>query len=95
MPSHSQMLPISASGTASRNTEKMVGNILFVFVIREGRSGICDPHSQYPCSSGPAPMYMDAQLGALDDGNTERFFRLYEPSAMRLRMLGILALFIL
>ena len=30
---------------------------------------LSDPHSVYPCSSGPAPINIEAQLMALDEGN--------------------------
>ena len=38
----------------------------------EGRSGVLEFQVVYPCSSGPAPMNIDAQFTALDEGSTER-----------------------
>ena len=74
IPSHSYKQPISASGRASRSNWKIVGKMPCWFNTREGSSGVLDPHSVYPCSSGPAPMNIEAQLMALDEGSAERFF---------------------
>ena len=52
----------------------VVGKMLFLTMTREGSSGVRDPHSVYPCSSGPAPINMEAQFTALDDGSPVLFF---------------------
>ena len=51
----------------------------------EGSSGVRDPTPVYPCNSGPAPINMEAQLQALDEGRIERFSNVEAPSAIILR----------
>lgn len=46
---------------------------MMLITTREGSSGVLDPHSVYPWSSGPAPINIEAQFTALEEGSTLRF----------------------
>ena len=54
------------------NSPANSGNRPYFPITRDGRSGTSLPHVVYPCNSGPAPINMEAQLTALDEGSTLR-----------------------
>ena len=85
------MKPISLSGLLFLSSPAMEGNIPYSSKTLEGMSGALLPQVVNPCNSGPAPMFMEAQLAALALGNTVLASRLQEPRCIMDCITGSLA----